>query len=112
MGGTGSRQAIGSLLLVLAGAAGAQTAPAPAAGETVWHCWYNAPEHVTCLTPQLRHRFMHIPLLTQPSDMAGVRRLAQAVMCRSRAACRVDLTDAPSAAELEAAMDPLLAVAD
>ena len=111
MGGTGWIRTAGSLLLVLAGAAGAQESRGPAAGDTAWRCWYNAPDHVSCLTPTLRHRFMHIPLHTIPTEMAGVRRLAHAVMCGKNSACRIDFTETPlSIAELEAAMDPLLAI--
>lgn len=84
-----------------------------------FRCWYNAPEHVTCVPKseqaqvQVRHRFLHIPLHTVPVGTDGMKMLAQAVVCGRMPGCRMDFTrELPTAMELDEMMDPLLAQLD
>ncbi|MBC5766460.1 hypothetical protein [Ramlibacter albus] len=84
-----------------------------------WRCWYNAPEHVSCMpkSPAARaswpNRFMHIPLHTIPFDANGLSVLAQAVVCGRRGDCAVQFSrEMPVAAEHDDLTDPLLAASD
>lgn len=96
-----------------------------------WRCWYNQQVHITCLldeTPEaaptmggmnlpanlppivaqlrrdpgsFRNLAVHIPLHTQPYDMAFTAMLARSSVCGTRPDCSVNFTArAPSDAEL------------
>ena len=95
-------------MLALAGGARADEAPA-GHEHTTWRCWFNAPQHVSCITPKARKPFVHIPLLTVPVDLDGPRQLARAVMCGSRVDCAVNFSGTPPAPhEIADAFDQLL----
>lgn len=115
----------------------AATDDPPAADQVVWRCWWDRSTHVSCTIEQLpaarpveplspalppfvamlrarpqdlRERFVHIPLYTQPFEVESLSMLAQAVMCGSQRACRVHFSaDVPLAAELDRLTDPVLA---
>jgi len=106
---------VGLLVLALHGQARA------GGEEPAWRCWYNPPEHITCVIDPLsairpralRHRFLHIPLHTHPFDMSGVQTLARAVVCGSRPECAMHFSaEVPALLELDRLMDPLLAAVD
>jgi hypothetical protein len=100
-----------------------------------WRCWYDQRSHISCLVdvlpaandePQLhlpfnlpsivremrtnpiafRGRFIHIPLLGQPQDMAFTAALAKASVCGSRQDCTVYFTGTlPSLGEMMALLN-------
>ena len=107
-----------ALALALATAAAAGEGPqVPAssgASQPAWHCWYNAPVHVSCVRaaqlPAPARRLLHIPLHAVPIDMQRVAQLAQAIVCGGQPACEMRFGP-PAWAVLDAVLDPVLASA-
>ena len=114
----GAAVVVAALMVLSVGSASAQTqevtAIATPTDTAFWRCWYNAPEHVSCIQPPgSRQRFLHIPLHNIPFEMEGVKTLARAVVCGRRPDCAVQFSaELPSAEELDRAMDPLFATLD
>jgi len=105
-----------------------------------WRCWYNQQVHITCLIDEVpetapvmgalnlpdnlppivarlrrdpasfRNQAVHIPLHTQPYDMAFTALLARSAVCGSRPDCAVNFTTrSPSTEELTALLTKHLA---
>lgn len=117
------------LVLPTLAAAAADDGQLPAEGM-LWRCWYDLEVHITCTVesrpgggtmddpasplpavvqemsrnlPTTRLRFIHIPLHTEPDDMAFVAELAGAIVCGSRPDCAVNFSATPpSGQEIEA----------
>jgi len=113
-----------ALLLFLANGMAVAEDVQGAAQTLHWRCWYDQRVHVTCLVDTIpdagnlpaqllpsnlpdivkvlrsdpgtfRHRFVHIPLYTQPNDMAFTALLARMSVCGSRPDCTVNYSHTP-----------------